>query len=138
MGKKKTKFVGSLRPEVAYEIGIPEHSNKEIIQTSSLYKHITKHIDEFLNLDSYNYTISHVSDVINDYEYVFYNSEQDSIEYYKKLLENVSVVIKLHESKTYFYVASIYPVTEMKIENRKKKIPNKQLYDKYIKKITID
>lgn len=127
------KVVGYISDDIAKKWLLDDCKGKAIIQSLDLYVHIAKHAKEYKSIESVNYTIEHISDVINDPDYVFYNEETKGIEYYKKLLENVSVVVQT-SNKRDLYIASVYPVTEIKIDNRKnkeKEVLEKRIIDKY-------
>ena len=134
MGKKRSvKIVGSLEKSIIKKWILEEPEDIRIYQSMGLYKHIFKHIEEYSSIDSANYTMDHIEDVIANPEYVSYNPKQNSIEYYKTLLELVSVVVQTDDDGL-LYVASVYPVTETKINNRKAKeesIISQRLLEKY-------
>ena len=82
--------------------------------------HISKHIKEFISIDGYNYTISNISKIIKIPDFVYYNKNKNSLLYFKKLYENICVVVKLNLRKNKdIYVASVYPVNKRKIEKLK-------------------
>lgn len=134
MGKKKDKkVVGILDRNILTKWILEEPIDLKIYQSMGLYKHIFKHIEEYSSIDSANYTMDHIEDVISNPEYVSYNPKQKSIEYYKTLLEPVSVVVQ-KDNQGILYVASVYPVTETKINNRRQKedvIIQDRLLEKY-------
>lgn len=131
------KTVGSVSDAIVDKWHIEECRGKVIVQSMDLYIHIAKHASQYISIDSVNYTIEHIEDIIKTPDYVFYNIENKSIEYYKMLIENVSVVVQ-NTKKREMYVASVYPVKYGKIENRKKKEKetiDKILLDKYTYKV---
>ena len=134
MGKKKSKkVVGNLSRDIIEKWYLEEPKDLQIYQSVGLYKHIFKHIEEYASIDSANYTMDHIGDVISNPDYVSFNLKQNSIEYYKTLLEPVSVVVQRDEEDL-LYVASVYPVTMTKINNRKQKetkIIEERLLEKY-------
>lgn len=134
MGKNKSvKVVGSLEKSIIKKWILNEPEDIKIYQSMGLYKHIFKHIEEYASIDSANYTMDHIEDVIANPEYVSYNPKQKSLEYYKTLLEPVSVIVQTDDNNS-LYVASVFPVTETKINNRKLKeesIISQRLLEKY-------
>ena len=82
-----------------------------------MYVHIEKYIKDFKSVDSFNYTISNINEIIREPMFVYYEKDRKSLLYYKKLLDNVCVVVKLklRENKD-SYIASVYPVSEYKIQ----------------------
>lgn len=131
--RKEKKVVGVLEKNIIDKWILDEPNDLKIYQSIGLYKHIFKHIEEYSSIDSANYTVDHIEDVIANPEYVSFNPKQNSIEYYKTLLEPVSVVVQ-KDDQNLLYVASVYPVTETKIKNRKQKediIIQDRLLEKY-------
>lgn len=118
------KLVGKISKKVIRKWDLYDYENKYIYIVEGLYKRISKHFDEYISLDSVEHTLKNLYNIINNPDFVYFNTKQCSIEFYKKLYENVSVIIK--ESKDgYLYIASVYPVTVTKIMNRKKRYEKK-------------
>lgn len=124
----KHKIVGYISESVADEWDLPEQKGKPIFQTFSFYKHIQKHIQDFGSLDSFEYALNNIENIILNYDFVIHNGVNESLEYYKKLNGNVVVVAKL-TNKNKLYLSSIYPVSDFKVENKKEKA----LLKKYVK-----
>lgn len=141
--KQLTKIIGNVAKEIANKWYLNEQIDKPILLESGLYKHIAHHSREYKSLESHNYTMNHIEDVINNPDFVFYNVSKNGIEYYKKLIEDV-VVIVTPTKKRKLYISSIYPVNKSKILNRiirekseinkTKKKYEKELIEKYFKK----
>lgn len=128
MGKGRIqKILGYIDNQTIKEYNLQKYQDKAIIQSLDLYVHIAKHAEEYISVDSMNYTMDHVSEIINTPDLIYYNQEQSSLEYYKMLIENICVIVKL-TNKRELYIASIYPTTKSKIENRRKKM----LWNKYV------
>ena len=130
---RKTFIIGHLSKRIIEKWHLDISIDKEIYQSVGLYKHIYKHINEYISNESADYTLKHIKDIIAYPDYVSYNLKQKSIEYYKYLLDPISVVVQQSKDDT-LYVASVYPVKEAKIRNRKKKehqILEQILIDKY-------
>lgn len=64
---------------------------------------------------------------VSKYDYVYYNEEKNGLEFYKNLMEKVCVVVQIVDKRE-LYIASVYPVREEKISNRK----YKEQYNKYV------
>lgn len=111
------KTVGTISDEIIEKYKLYDYRNKKIVQSMDLYIHITKHIKEFKSIDSYNKTISNIENIISEPLFVYYNKQRNSLLYFKKIDEEVCVVVKLNlrENKD-SYVASVYPVNENKIQ----------------------
>lgn len=143
MKKRIVKIMGSITKDIAEKWYLDEQKDKTILQEAGLFKHIAPHAEQYESIESLNYTMEHMSDVINEPDFVFYNVSKNGIEYYKKLLENVVVVVT-PTRKRELYISSVYPVDEMKLSNRKirekseikksKKKHEKEMLEKYSKK----
>lgn len=131
---KVGKIVGFIDKNLCKKWCLEDYSERPIIQSLGLYVHIAKHASEFISVDSFNYTIDHINDVIIEPDYVYYNQECNSLEYYKRLMENVCVIVKLN-NKRELYVGSLFPATENKINGRKLK-EAKIIEERLIKKYT--
>lgn len=117
MGKGRiTKIVGKISREVAEKYKLYEYQGVNIIQSMDLYVHVSKHREEFSSIDSYNHTLCSISDVISNPRFVYYDEVRNSLQYFKKIDENVCVVVKLNLRKNKeVYVSTVYPVSEKKI-----------------------
>lgn len=84
-----------------------------IYQSHGLKAHILKrHPDEVSNLD-------YVPEIIASPDYIGkHPREPDSLELIKVLEGNVMVCIKLDRGEHYLFVASVYEITESKLQNR--------------------
>ena len=84
-----------------------------IYQSTGLQKHVKKHQKEKAAI------MSDIPDVIRQPDYIGRNpKEPDSIELVKKLGDNVMVCVKLDSKNGYLYVASVYTISESKLNNR--------------------
>lgn len=118
MGKRRIlKIVGRVSDEVVEKYKLYDYQNREITQSLDLYLHVAKHIPEFESVDSYNHTMSSISEIILNPYFVYYDPHKNSLLYFKKIDENVCVVVKLNLRKNKdLYVATVYPVSEQKIQ----------------------
>ncbi len=118
MGKGKiTKDVGVISNEIIEKYNLYEYKNTKIIQSLDLYQHIQKHICEFESIDSYSHTISSIPEIIANPLFVYYDNNRKSLLYFKKIDENVCVVVKLNLRKNKdTYISTIYPLSEAKIQ----------------------
>ncbi len=121
MAKERiTKIVGRISNDIVEKYKLYEYRNVEIIQSLDLYAHVYKHIPEFENLDSYHHAVLSIPKIISDPLFVYYDCERKSLLYFKKIDENVCLVVKLNLRKNKdTYVSTIYPVSEAKIERYK-------------------
>lgn len=83
----------------------------DIYQSAGLATHVKKrHPSDVGNL-------AHVSSVISNPDYVGRNpNEPNSIELVKVLADNVMVCVKLDAGNNYLYVASVYSITNAKLQ----------------------
>lgn len=114
------KVIDLLSEKIAKEKGIEKHAGKRIVQYDVLFEHISKHVKEYISIESYECTINNISTVIKNPDYIFYNEEKRGLEFYKNLMEKVCVVVQI-VNKRELPIASVYPVTDTKISNRKYK-----------------
>lgn len=135
MRKRFNKIVGKIDSKIAEQYNISEYANKEIVQSLDLYSHVHKHIQEFESIDSYNNAILNIEKIIKEPIFVYYDNLKNSLLYFKEIDENVCAVVKLTLRKNKdIYVATVYPVSEDKIERYR----NKSLIDKYTYKGSFD
>ncbi|MDD6219569.1 MAG: PBECR2 nuclease fold domain-containing protein [Clostridia bacterium] len=67
----------------------------------------------------YEKYLNSLADIIKSPDYIGVNpTEPNSIELIKRLDENIQIAIKLDIDKNYLYVASLYDISESKIERR--------------------
>ena len=118
MGKGKIKkIVGRISEEWIERYKLYDYYGVEIIQSLDLYLHVAKHVKEFESVDSYNHTMSSIPKIISEPDFVYYDPNRKSLLYFKKIDENVCVVVKLNLRKNKdTYVATIYPISENKIQ----------------------
>lgn len=121
MAKEKIKkIVGRISNEIVERYKLYDYREKEIVQSLDLYQHVAKHVQDFKSVDSYNHAITNISEIIASPIFVYYDSERNSLLYFKEIDEDVCVVVKLNLRKNKDnYVASVYPVNKRKIERLK-------------------
>lgn len=127
-------FVGFVSKNVANQWKIPEQHNKPIIKSKNWYKtHGTKHKKEFKSPYNFDQAIKNIPDIIKNPDYVFYNEEEKGLEYYKRIIEDVTLVVRVTGKKV-LYLATIYPSSSTKLKNRKIKeieITEADIIEKY-------
>ena len=85
----------------------------KIYQSSGLKTHVERHHPDEVDL------IRYVPDVIREPEYIGkHPKEGSSVELIKKINKNVMVCIKLDNKNGYLYVASVFSISEAKLNNR--------------------
>lgn len=117
MGKGKiNKIVGRISDDVVEKYKLYDYKNKEIVQSLDLYVHVAKHAKEFKCVDSFNHTLSNISEIISNPYFVYFEPSRNSLLYFKETDENVCVVVKLTLRKNKdCYVATVYPINKNKI-----------------------
>lgn len=126
--------VGEVSEEIADYWEIPQHKKKIIFETMKLYNHVLPHKEQFINDDSFYKALDSVEEIIAEPDYVFYDEIKQGLEYYKLLDEYVMLVVQTIDKRE-LPVASIYPVTQTKINNRKlreEKMKQEKIIEKYM------
>lgn len=118
MGKGRiNKIVGRISDDIIEKYKLYDYRNREIIQSLDLYVHVAKHAKEFESVDSFNHTLSNISEIISNPYFVYYEPSRNSLLYFKEIDENVCVVVKLTLRKNKdSYVATVYPINKNKIK----------------------
>lgn len=85
----------------------------DIMQSQGLSKHISKrHPNQVQYLNN-------IQDILTNPDYIGINpKEPNSIELVKAYTDNILIAIKLDKSNDYYYIASLYDVSQAKINNR--------------------
>ena len=85
----------------------------KIVQSKGLEKHILKRHSNQVHY------LNRVKEILENPDYIGSNSkEPDSIELIKIYEDNILIAIKLDYSNGYYYLASLYDISEGKINNR--------------------
>ena len=118
MGKGKiNKIVGIISDDIINRYKSYDYKNREIVQSLDLYVHVAKHAKEFESVDSFNHTLSNISEIISMPYFVYYEPSRNSLLYFKEIDEDVCVVVKLTLRKNKdCYVATIYPISKYKVD----------------------
>lgn len=100
MGKGKiNKIVGRISDDVVEKYKLYDYRDKEIVQSLDLYVHVAKHAKEFKSVDSFNHTLSSISEIISNPYFVYYDSSRNSLLYFKEIDESVCTVVELNLRK---------------------------------------
>lgn len=90
-------------------------NDRIIYSRDGLYKHILKrnHNDVIKYFDN-------LENIVNNPDYVGMSSRNNfpSFEYVKCYEDNVLVAVRLNNKKGFFYIASMYIITDSKLESR--------------------
>ena len=82
-----------------------------IYQSKGFIKHIQKRHPNCLKY------IDNISNILSTPDYIG-SKDEKSIELIKKIDNNILLALNIDKNNQYFYVASLYDVTESKINNR--------------------
>lgn len=122
------KVLGKVDEKIAKKYNLEEHINKPIVLYDNDRRHcINRHKNDFNSPKIFYYILSHLDDIINYPDEVFYKKSTESLEYYKTYEQGVSVRVKI-ENGNELKVKTFFKVTQTKIENRKEK----EQYNKYV------
>lgn len=72
-----------------------------------------------------------LEDIIKSPDYVFYDKSKAVLEYYKNVRGNILVAVRIVPDKE-LKVRSVYSLEQQKIDNRKKRGIDMQMYNKYV------
>lgn len=101
--------------EIKVIFNIEIENDKIIYSREGLYKHILKrnHNDVIKYFDN-------LENIVNNPDYVGMSSRNNlpSFEYVKCYDDNVLVAVRLNKKKGFFYIASMYIITDSKLESR--------------------
>ena len=115
------KFLGVLKEEIAEYWNISEHKNKPILVYSDRMNHvIKKHLKDFGSIENIEKCYESLTSIIRKPDYVFYNNSTRSLEYFKKIDNDICVAVRVNPGKV-LKVKSWFPANKRKIENRRKK-----------------
>lgn len=113
MDEDKLIIVGKMNEKLNIAAGT-NLPNIEIYCSSGLSVHLVKRNHK--NCLQY---IDEIPKIINAPDYVGKNpKEPNSIELVKKFSENILVAVKLDVKENYLYIASLYDISQSKIERR--------------------
>lgn len=123
-GKRyKNKTVGTIDEKFCTKTGISKYSNFKIEQSLGLIYHVQKHLNDFINVDSFNKTLMEIPTIISKPYFMYYDKVKNSIRYYKRVEEFVCVVVNINETSA--FVSTVYPVKKTAVD--KLKMKNKDL-----------
>lgn len=119
MFKRDVKQIGTITEEIALRHKISELANRPIVQSLDFFVHIAKHVKEFKNVDSYNNAIKNIEAALLNPEFTFYDKKKQCILYYTRLDECTCYAVNINIGKDYSYIASLYPVSDKKMQRKK-------------------
>ena len=114
------EIIGKISKDIAITHSILEYEEKVIVLYSDRYTHIERHKNEFIDEESYNNALNSLEKIISNPDYVYVDLRKNGLEFYKKIDENVCVAIRIDNRSNELKIKSMYPVTQSKIDNRKR------------------
>lgn len=118
---KIKRILGTISDEIIKQWGLDDYKDKKIIIYPDAKEHSEeKHKTQYENEEEYYFVMDSLENIIKNPDYVYYDKNKKGLEYFKKFKNNVMVAVRVNEGKE-LKVKSVYPVTEIKITNRKKK-----------------
>ena len=106
----------------------PDLFGKRIVLYESDKLHCySEHYSNFKNKKEFSFIMNNLDYVINECDFVLYNSKNNSLEYYKKLNSNITVRVKVQNSNE-LKIKTMFPVSEDKYEMKLARYN----YNKYI------
>lgn len=115
------KRVGYLKSNIVSMIGID--FTGIIYASPGVLKHISKRHSKQFNTKSSDTIIRWMRKIINKPDYVgaYINKEgQIAVQIIKRMYTNMLLGIEIDREKKYIYVATMYPITDKKINNKLK------------------
>ncbi len=124
----KKDIVGEVSEKDAIDCKQKELANKKIVIYENDRKHCYKrHYNDFNDSKVFRFVMENLGYIIEEKDFVLYNKNNSSLEYYKKLDQNVSVRVKVENSNE-LKIKTVFTISDIKYENKK----NKSIYNKYI------
>lgn len=99
---------------------LSEYKDKNIVFYSDREEHCREHISQYESEEDYYYTMANLKEIIRNPSYVYYDVNKRGLEFYKRFRNNILVAVRV-SSGNELRVKSVYPVSDTKIANRKKK-----------------
>lgn len=104
-----------VKKQIKELLGIQSDVNVIKYSKNNLEKHLLKrnHIDALKYFDK-------IEDILEEPDYVGINSNEKSecLEYIKVFDENILVALKIHSSEEFYYIPSMYTITDYKLQSR--------------------
>ena len=124
----KKQIIGLITTELAMKCKIPEYANKFIVIYENDRRHCEKrHSKDFKNIAMFNYVMNNLDKLIKTSDFYFFNPKNSTLEYYKKIEENITIRVKI-EPGNEMKVKTVFPINEEKYINKL----NKSKYNEYV------
>lgn len=106
----------------------PDLAGKKIVLYESDKLHCySEHYNNFKNKKEFSFIMNNLDYVINECDFVLYNSKNNSLEYYKKINNNITIRVKVQNSNE-LKIKTMFPVPDDKYEAKR----NRMAYNKYV------
>ena len=103
-------------------------AGKTIVIYENDRKHCyNRHYKDFKNPKTFAFIMNNLDYIINEHDFVLYNSKNSSLEYYKKLEDNITVRVKVENSNE-LKIKTVFAIPDEKYEMKK----TRSIYNKYI------
>lgn len=104
-----------VKKQIKELLGIQSDVNVIKYSKNNLEKHLLKrnHIDALKYFDK-------IEDILEEPDYVGINPNEKSecLEYIKVFDKNILVALKIHSSEEFYYIPSMYTITDYKLQSR--------------------
>lgn len=104
-----------VKKQIKELLGIQSDVNVIKYSKNNLEKHLLKrnHIDALKYFDK-------IEDILDEPDYVGINPNEKSecLEYVKVFDKNILVALKIHSSEEFYYIPSMYTITDYKLQSR--------------------
>ncbi|MFK8242067.1 MULTISPECIES: PBECR2 nuclease fold domain-containing protein [unclassified Facklamia] len=107
-------FVGKISDEISKLLNVELPTKLVFKHSEGLRKHVERRHPEAIKY------LSVLDEILNNPDFVGVGSDKDnlSLEFVKEFDDNVLMALKLHTNKEFYYIPSVYPITEKKLKNR--------------------
>ena len=126
------RILGEINNDIIDKWNLEEYKGKKIVIYPEAKQHSKDaHLDQYSSKEDYYFVMDSLEKIIKEPDYVFYDKSKSGLEYYKKIRGNILVAVRIKSGKE-LRVRSVYPVKQVKIDNRKKKELEMKMYNKYV------
>lgn len=106
----------------------PDLGGKNIVLYDSDKLHCySEHYNDFKNKKEFSFIMNNLDYIINECDFVLYNKKNNSLEYYKKLNNNITVRVRVENSNE-LKIKTMFPISSEKYDLKR----NRMAYNKYV------
>lgn len=127
------RVLGKISQEIIYKWHLDDYKDKNIVFYPDRKEHCEVHKIQYANEEDYYYVMANLEEIISSPDYVYYDVDKKGLKFFKNVRGNILVAVRISPANE-LKVRSFYPVTQTKIDNRKKKEKKaieKALLEKY-------